>query len=261
MKMAKTTKNAISKAEDQPIVIPDWMQEEAIEGVDSVSEFQTTPRIVIVQAMSQPDRKELAGEGGVAIMPDGVAVAKADEEFVVIPLVFWPTWEVHSDINDTASEFVMESTTDATSQVAARSRTKETREEMYGEGFRKKYLECLNFVVRIESGPAAGELGTLTFSGGEHYTGSKLCGLLKRRACSIYANRIALKTVLRQRNNRSWYGYDISNPEDGAVISDKETYDSLASIHHGLARMVDTAKLLVSREGDATPEKEDVLPI
>jgi hypothetical protein len=157
----------------------------------------------------------------------------------------------------------MESTTDAASDIARMSRSKDTRNETYGEGFTKKYLECLNFVVRIESGSAAGELGTLTFSGGEHYTGSKLCGLLKRRPCSIFANRIALSTSLRQRNNKSWMGFDIANPEDGAVVSDKETYDSLAEIHQGLARMVDSHKLQVSHD-DKTVEANataDNLPL
>ena len=261
--MAKQKQNDMVKAEDQTIVIPEWMKDEVIEGVETVAEFQTTPRIAIVQAMSQPERKELVGEGGVAIMPDGVAVAKKDEEFVVIPLVFWPTWEVHSDINDTSSPFVMESTSDANSQIARLSKGRDTRNESYGEGFSKKYLECLNFVVRIESGPATGELGTLTFSGGEHYTGSKLCGLLKRRSCSIYANRIALSTAMRQRNNKSWWGFDIANPEDGAVVSDKETYDTLAEIHKGLARMVDTSKLLVSRDEKVAGAQGslDTLPI
>jgi hypothetical protein len=249
--MAKKTETELAPTTDAAITIPDWMKEEKIEGVDNVGEFQTTPRLSIVQAMSQAERKDLVGEGGVVIMPDGVPVAKKDEEFTVAPLVFWPTWEAHSDINDAASPFIVEQTTDPTSALAIKSRTKETREEVYGDGFKMKYVECLNFVVRIESGAAIGELATMTFSSGEHYTGAKLCGMLKRRPCSIFANRIALKVVLRTRNNRSWYGFDITNPADGAIVEDKAVYDELAEIHQGLARMVNTSKLIVSQEDKA----------
>ena len=246
--MAKKTDTKLAPTADAAIAIPDWMKEETIEGVDNVGEFQTTPRLAIVQAMSQSERKDLVGEGGVLIMPDGVPVAAKDEEFTVIPIVFWPTWEVHSDINDATAPYVMEQTTDSSSTIAIKSRTKETREETYGDGFRMKFVECLNFVVRIESGTANGELATLTFASGEHYTGSKLCGMLKRRPCSIFANRVELKASLRTRNNRSWYGFDITNPADGAIIEDKAVYDELAELHKGLARMVDASKLLVSQD-------------
>jgi hypothetical protein len=143
---------------------------------------------------------------------------------------------------------VEESTQDPTSDIARRAKNKEAREEAYGDGFKRRYVESLNFIMQIDSGEASGELATVSFSVGEHYTGSKLCGMLKRRPCSIFANRIAFKTTSRKRNNRSWYGFDFNNPAEDPIVQDKETYDQLATVHEDLSRMVDASKILVNRD-------------
>jgi len=67
---------------------------------------------------------------------------------------------------------------------------------------------------------------------------------------------------LRQRNNRSWYGFDFNNPDTDPVIQDKEMYDELSKIHESLSRLVDTNNLVVNREDEteATPVAEG-LPI
>jgi len=264
MATKKTETTELATSTDAPIVLPDWMKTEEIKGVDNVGSFMTTPRLTIIQAMSDQDRKESFGEGGVAIMPDGVKVADKGEEFIIIPLVFWASWEIWSDINDTTLPMIENSTQDPNSDIARRAKSKDTREEMYGDGFRRKYVESLNFIARIDSGAAKGELATISFSVGEHHTGSRLCGLLKRRPCSIFANRVALATTLRQRNNRSWYGFDFNNPETDAVIQDKEMYDELSAIHDSLKGLVNSESFTVheddTRQGTATVSTEE-LPI
>jgi len=246
--MAKKKETELATSVDAPIVVPDWMQQEEVKGIEQVGEHMTTPRLAIIQAMSDQDRKETFGEGGVAIMPDGVKVAGKDEEFIAIPLVFWVTWEQWSDINDSGSPMIENSTQDSTHEIAKKARNKDTREEMYGEGFKRRYVESLNFIMKIDSGDAMGELATISFSVGEHHTGSRLCGLLKRRPCSIFANRIAFRTALRQRNNRSWYGFDFANPETDAIIQDKAVYEELEKVHDSLSGLVNTNKLVVNRE-------------
>ncbi len=254
-KKATTTTTDLARPADSALVIPDWMQSEAIVGVEQVGEHMTTPRLVIVQAMSEEERKEAFGEGGVAIMPDGVKIADKGEEFVAIPLVFWPSWEIWSDINDATAPMIEDSTQDPNSDIARRARTKDAREEMYGDGFKRRFVESLNFIVLIDSGPAVGEVASLSFNVGEHYTGSKLCGMLKRRPCSIFANRIAFKTASRKRNNRSWYGFDFNNPETDPIIQDKEQYDKLASMHADLTRLV--SQVVVTRE-DVVQDADDI---
>lgn len=244
--------------------LPAFMQEVEVEGVDDLSKFQTTPRLTIVQGQSSPDRKEAFGEGGVCVMPDSTEVAGKGDEFTVIPVVFWVSWEVWSDINDTASMMVMETTQDESSDIARRCKSPDTREERYGDRdeFTRKYVESLNFIVRIEDGPAAGTFATLSFNGGEHYTGQKLCGLIRRRNCSIFANRIALKSAVRSRNNRSWYGFDFNNPADGhAVVQTQEDYEELQTMHRQLADMVGASKIRVNREDTADSDDGSNIPI
>jgi len=246
--MAKKTETELATSTDAPIVVPEWMQQEEVKGVDNVGEFMVTPRMTIVQAMSDIERKEAFGEGGVAIMPDGIKVADNGEPFIVIPLIFWASWEVRSDLNDSATPMIENSTQDPNSEIARLSRNKDTREETYGSGFTRKYVEALNFIVKIDSGEAKGELATISFSIGEHHTGSRLCGLLKRRPCSIFANRIELKTAVRNRNNRSWYGFEFNNPVDTPIIQDKDVYDELSMMHDSLKGLVSSEAFKVADE-------------
>ena len=261
--MAKKTETELATSTDAPIVVPDWMQQEEVKGSDTLGDFMVTPRMTIVQAMSDSDRKEAFGEGGVAIMPDGLKVAGKDEPFVVIPLIFWASWEVRSDLNDSTTPMIENSTQDPNSETARKARNKDTREETYGNGFTRKYVEALNFIVKIDSGEASGELATISFSVGEHHTGSRLCGLLKRRPCSIFANRIELKTAVRQRNNRSWYGFEFNNPVDTPIIQDKDVYMELSKMHDSLRGIVDSGAFKVADEsGSATSTVDaEALPI
>ena len=241
------------------LVVPDFLRTAPKEGLDDLSKYQTTPRLAIVQGQSSPDRKEAFGEGGVAVMPDGAKVAAKGEEFIAIPLVFWPTWEVWSDINNTQSQMVTEITQDETSEIARRCKSPDLRDERYGDRneFVRKYVECLNFIIRIETGPSAGSVAIVTFNGGEHYTGAKLCGLLKRRPVSIFANRIAFKSAIRARNNRSWYGLNFNNPADGkATIQTQEEYAELQQMHRELAAMVGAESIKISREDPAPATAE-----
>jgi hypothetical protein len=251
--MAKKTETELTTSTDAPIVVPDWMQQEEVKGADTLGDFMVTPRMTIVQAMSDHERKDAFGEGGVAIMPDGIKVAGKDEPFVVIPLIFWASWEQRSDLNDSATPMIENSTQDPNSEVARKARNKDTREETYGNGFTRKFVEALNFIVKIDSGEAKGELATISFSVGEHHTGSRLCGMLKRRPCSLFANRVELKTAVRQRNNRSWYGFEFNNPVDTPIIQDKEVYDKLSAMHDSLKGIVDSGAFKVADEGSAIP--------
>jgi len=59
--MAKKTETELATSTDAPIVVPEWMQQEEVKGVDNVGEFMVTPRMTIVQAMSDIERKEAFG--------------------------------------------------------------------------------------------------------------------------------------------------------------------------------------------------------
>tara|TARA_Y100001938_G_scaffold125666_2_gene176840 strand:+ start:977 stop:1804 length:828 start_codon:yes stop_codon:yes gene_type:complete len=251
--MSKKQSTELVEANETALVVPDFMQTAETEGLDEISKYQTTPRLTLIQGQSSPERKEQFGEGGVCIMPDNVGIAEPGEEFTVVPLVFWVTWEVWSDINDPTLPMVCESTMDETSDIARRAKNADLREEVYGDRseYRKNYIECLNFIVAIDGGPSDGTIATLTFSKGEHYAGSKLCSFLKRRKVPIYGNRIALKSQARTRNNRSWWGLEFNNPADGnAFVTSKEKFEEFQAMHRELADLMRTSSLSVNREDD-----------
>ena len=235
-----STSIAVFNKED----LPAFMQDSPQVGIDELSTHQTTPRFAIVQSQSSPDRKDQFGEGSVVVFPDGIKVCEAGEEFTVIPLLFWASWEKRSDIMDTMSPMVVESSHDENSTLAMKCRNPETRTEPYADNpqFSYKYMENLNFIMRIDSGPAAGTHGLVSFNGGEHYTGQKLCSFLKRRPCSIYGNRISLKAARRQRQNKSWFGFDFNNPSDAAFVENQELFQELKQQHTDLRSLVKSAQ-------------------
>ena len=245
--------------------LPAFMQGKDKVGTDNLRTYKNTSRIAFVQPQSDPDLLERHGGGTILIQPDGVEVGKKGDEIVVIPIGFYPSAEVHSDIDDKASKFVLLQTLDPNDDIWKRAKDERTREEPYGEPdangnpmYTKKYVECLNFLVLIDSGPAKGEIAMLTFNGGEHFMGRKLCGLLDRRPCSIYGNRIALVSTLRKRDRYSWYGFDINNPmEGGAVVQDEALYNKLESLHEELMAAVAAGTISVNREDtkDGAPAK------
>ncbi len=235
--------------------MPAWMKTEKAEGTDMLGKYQSTPRLGIVQGSSGPERKAEHGEGGVGIFPDGIHVADSGQEFVIIPLVFWVTWEKWSDINDQSQPMVLETTQDETSDLALRAKDRLRRIEKYtvnGNDFKYKYVESLNFIALIDSGPSKGEMVSISFHIGEHRVGLTLSGNIKRRKNSIYGNRFSLKTTVRTRNNRSWYGFEINNPGDetGGFVRDPEVYKSLQQVHRDLDGLVKSSKIIVGRDDE-----------
>jgi hypothetical protein len=254
--------------------MPEWMKSQQVEGTDMLSKYQSTPRLGIVQGSSKPERKAEHGEGGVAIFPDGVHVANVGEEFVIVPIIFWVTWEKWSDINDTSQPMVLETTQDETSDIALRAKDRLKRTERYtvaGNDYKYKYVESLNFICLIDSGPAKGEIVSMSFHIGEHRVGLTLSGNIKRRKNSIYGNRFAIKTSVRNRNNRSWYGFDINNPGDaaGGFVREQAQYNDLRELHRQFDSLVKASKIVVGRDDDdddtvidgETTDSKDALPI
>jgi len=237
--------------------LPAFMVEKEVIGRDEVGQYQNITRLSIAQPQSGPALQDIGGIGAVIIQPDGILVVPAGTEFVINPVAFYPSWEIHSDIKDSASNFVLSSTLDPTDPIAVRSRNPESRSELYGDNgeggqFKKKFVECLNFFVRIDSGDAKGEMALLTFSGGEHYVGKKLCGIIKRRPCSIFANRFALTTARRTKDAFNWFGYDINNPADegGSVVQTQEEYDELEAAHHSVMAAIKVGAISVNPDAE-----------
>lgn len=250
------------------VALPDWMVDEEKTGTEDLGKYQATPRIGLVQAQASAEKKDEHGEGSVVIFPDGLKVAQKNEPFVVVPIIFFATWEKWSDYRDQNSDFVLESTGDETSELARRAKSKLDRRERYPDSNPNdpmffRYVENLNFVVMIDSGPAKGEFATITFNNSDHFLGERIAGMLRRRPVSIFANRLELTSYLRPpKNNQQWYSFKVNNPTPemgGPIVSDKAQYAKLAQIHKDFRPMVEQNKVRVHRDDETgTPDAEPV---
>ena len=202
-------------------------------GTAMASKYQTINRISIVQSQSGKQRRDMFGLGAFAMLPDGVLVAEPDTPFIGIPLLFWPTWEKWSDYNDKASPTVIETSLDEFSDIAVRSKAPSTRQEPYGNGFNYSYIESLNILVMIDSGPAQGEVAVMSFAKSDHYAGKQIAKIIERSDTDIFARRIEFGTIDKTDGSNDWYGIALNNPseEDGGVWIKPEQIEELKALH------------------------------
>lgn len=112
-----------------------------------------------------------------------------------------------------------------------------------------RYVECRDFFVRIETGPAAGQVALMSFSRGEAQVGAFLCMTLNQRNCSIYANRVQAATSLRKRSGNEWFGCDLNNPPDGAYVR-QEDYAELKKLAHDVQTAFASGLIKIADDGD-----------
>jgi hypothetical protein len=247
--MAKQSEKKSDVTVYEPAELPDYLNTESPEGIGTVGEYQTTPRIKIVEGMSSPELKDEYGEGTLVVMPDGVPVAKVSEPFQAIPVIFWPSWVKYSDLKDTSSAVRVAQTLDPRSELAQLSRNHETRRVPYDNqpDMFWTHSENLNFIIEICTGPAEGMVAALEYSRGRYLVGQRLCGYLKRRGCHIYANRLQFESGrTTNRQNQSWYEVDFvaGNPP----FVSKNDIERLAKLHSELQRVYDAGEIGVADE-------------
>jgi len=232
-------------------------QGEVAMGVDSASKYQTINRISIVQPQSKKERRDEFGVGSSAMFPDGVLVADAETEFVVIPLLFYATWEKWSDYNDNESATVMETSYDEHSDLARRSKTKEGRTEPYGDpeiGYKYSYVESLNVAVIVDSGEAKGEIAILSFNKSQHYVGRKFATMIRRADCDIFGRRVSLTITDETDGNNDWHGYALNNPSEemGGPWITEDQYEPLKAMHEETQAAYDSRSIVINREEEST---------
>ncbi len=251
-----------------PSSLPAFMQNKPVEGLEVLSKFQSYQRIIIVQPQAKSDKKAMfGGEGVVGMVPMNKPLALKGVEFIAIPLMFFPSWESWRDNNDKSGPNgspVIESTFDEVSDLAKKCKARLS--EQYPNPadptrpFNRRYLEILNFIVAIDDGEFKGEIAMMSFMSGEHRNGANLCGTIRRRPGSIYANRFTFKTSLRKRPKGEWYGFDTNNPtpeQGGPFVSDEKTFDQLKELHHSLKAAMANGKFNIERGGEDAEAEAD----
>jgi hypothetical protein len=230
--------------------------------LDGLGQYQSTPRVAIVQPQSGPERKSEFGEGAVVILPDNELVVEAGGSFVAVPVYFFPTWEVWSDIDDEQSDMILDSSSDESSDIARRCKDPKQRTQKYNVGdeeYEMSYVESLNFIVRIEDGPAAGTFAVLSFNRGAHYVGRKIASVLKRRNIALYGNRVKFGTTHRTKGRYNWFEFALGNPtaeEGGSFVQNKDDFEALKQ-QHDMFRDAHRAGVLgVNRDDETHDESE-----
>lgn len=217
--------------------VPDFLREnfDAKEGMDVVAENTATPRLALVQAMSNTDLKKEFGEGAAVLKPIGVQVAAPDEEFVAYPILHWVSYEKRSDPNDTDQNFIVESTQDPNSEIAHKASSPKTWAEPYGKKFEYNYVRALNYILLIDpesDSPAAGEIAAWTYDKTSFSIGRRLNARLQRRGTAIYNNRIGFRPIEHTSGPNTWWQLEVGDPEDGQLyVPDVETAEQLRDLH------------------------------
>lgn len=246
---------------------PSYLAALGQEGIDRTQNFGSTPRIKIMQGMSDADLRKSFPPGSCIIAPQNTLVAAFGETFDAVTAFFWPSWEKWRDLNDAAPMPILESSTDPDSEIARRAKNPGQREEVYPDDIGKKkprlyrYVEALNFALYILTGPAAGSVAVASFARGGHRRGARLHDYLKRRDCPVWANRVALVVGEEtNRDNQTWYQlrHEIAaQPFIGEddVATMRKLFLDLKAAYDSRTLAVDTANTAepAAPEGDEAP--------
>ena len=232
-------------------------------GTEQVADLQGTPPFLYcVQATTKDqDLKDEFGEGGVVIMPAQVAVAKRKEWFDAIPLYFWLSWRQERDYNDKDGGFwLMGSTTNMEDPIAQKARDFNRRLQAYGDGYTCKYVECMNYVIQIDSGPAIGQVTQVTFCKGSYKFGKKQSQYLGRKKpnaagdlvdVDLCLNRMKLLCDLRKSANAEPFMALEAHPADVPFVTDLKQAHEFKIAYEGFKKL-HKAGTLASQEEAAT---------
>lgn len=231
--------------------------------MEGMGQFRILPRLVIVQGQSGSELKDMFGEGSVLLQPGKVGVTRRDEKFKFVPLIFFPEYMLWSDFRDKNSPTIRERSYDQASEIAKKSKAKETRRVEYpgapaGEKpFTMRYVEHLQFAgLLLKDGHELHETPcVLGFSRGEFITGQNFIGAIMRRKVTVPGSGLRpaplwsqvweLGVGRRNKNAYNWLGFDATVPPgaDGWIPEDqvakfKALHQELEELHR--KRLVQT---------------------
>ena len=165
--------------------LPDYLRDVPVTGIEDMGKHQNMPRIKVLQATSDSDLNSQYGLGSAILRNENTIVAKFEEPFHAVPLLFRASFQKWADIKDTSfASPIVEENFDDDSLLAQRAKSRFV--EDYGNGFVYSYCRSLNFWAEIISGEAKGIIAAISFVRGGEGVGKRLCGELNRRGCAIF---------------------------------------------------------------------------
>lgn len=232
------------------------------DGLDSVGEFVSTPRLHLLQPLSPEVVDGKYPVGTVVLRPQNVIVCPKDGAFYATPIFFWPEWIAW---NPRAMRqqlpAIRERTTDPKSALAMRCRNSATWREPCPENPQQEIRNCehLNAALIVYG---VDELGfspaVVSFSRASHAAGRKFATLIKTRRAAIYGGVYEFAVKQRANNQGSWFELAADNPSEASGVSpwvsNPNDYAALAGCHQQFASLFASGQISAVDDADADAE-------
>jgi hypothetical protein len=250
--MAK--KNEIAEVKKNGMIAaPEFIKQADLAGVADLGQYVIPPRLKVIQGSSKAPFSEMFNPGDAVMVPQMMLVASIEKNehgrpgqlggvFHVVPLFFYAEWCLWNPIELKGSKpAIVSRTTDPNSQMVIRSRDPKLRQEPIvgeydgkGNQLCQRHVEHLNYICVIvdQDHDLHGMPFVLSFSRGDHRSGSNLAALIKLRKAPIYGCRMQARVAFRPDGKGDWYGLDVFNPEDGqAWVTDEIAFQAFKEMH------------------------------
>ena len=269
------TETAIKKVDVNPDYLAKYIEQD--DSLDGLKEYRVVPRFKIIQATTDTDLKKNFGEGSVIIRPGDAMICKFEEEpksFNFVPLFFFAEWAKWRDLKGTGS-MILDRSHDPTSELAIKSKTANTRRELYNghENYEEKdklynsYVEHLRFIgVIYGDHPLVGTPVTLSFERGEWGQGKNFISAVSLRrqiieskfiAVPLWAQVWKLNTIHHAPDQtRKWYGFQFEAAEPSIILP--EEAEAMQALHVEFKELFEKSRLMVQDEESESPDVASV---
>jgi hypothetical protein len=239
---------------------PTHIEKDPIVGQDQLKQFVVVPRLKVVQKQSAAETLAKFRAGDFILSPLGLPIAvqdpaerelmKTGQPVLFTPIYFyvdWATWNPISLKGELPA--IAHRTADERDPIVAKSRDRNLRKEPLkdqsgnvrmgrdGQPLFVRHVEHLNFVVLPYGLEQVTDPFILSFSRGEHWSGSQFCGLIRARKANMFGCKFAMRSQLRPpRNGGDWYGIDVMNPADAGLkesqwVDDQTGYAAMKELN------------------------------
>lgn len=171
-------------------VVPDYVKNAPVKGLEFASEYATLPRIKVVQKVARnPEISERFDAGDVIISPDLVLLGKYEQEFPVTPIFGWPSWCQWHDQQAKEAVPIVEEVLEKNHWIARKAKNREETPYENNPKLSYSFKEHLNWLLWLHN---EGTMALATYTGGSRQIGKKLNSFIKRVGRGPYMLKIPM---------------------------------------------------------------------
>ena len=231
--------------------VPAFMAGDGAIGTEGLIEIIQPPRIKIVQKAAGSDVLGKFDVGDIILSPQmiplvpiGGKLAQKGPIWHFCPIFYYLEWCLWNPIELKGNKRVIEERTcDPASPMVTKARDPKLRAELIpgevdekGNPLSRRYVEHINFVSVFLDEHDIGETPiVLSFSRGDHFSGSNFAALIKMRQAAIFGCRFQANAALRPDPRNDWYGIDVENPSDRQPWVTADQYDRFKNLYQQLS--------------------------